>query len=155
MSPQFTDDERDSLIMDIFSHGKNVMVINGVFRQVVELSILMHGNTTSPVTKESYLTNTVSIPKPDHMSVKMELQRLPPDVMHSSASMLGDSIEIFNDKHHITIHNPRVQEVEDTHYDTVTASNEKSNVKMKIVATDYSVEKNWNTQFKKQEKNNG
>jgi len=72
--------------------------------------------------------------------------------MHSSASMLGDSIEIFNDKHHITIHNPRVQEVEDTHYDRVSTSNEKSNVKMKIIATDYSVEKNWNNQFKKQRK---
>jgi hypothetical protein len=149
MSPQFTDDERDSLVMDIFSHGKNVMVINGVFRQVVDMSILMHGNTTSPVTKESYLTNTVSVPKPDHMSVRLKLRRLPPGITHSSSFIRGDSIEIFNNKHHITIHNPRVQEVENTNYDTVTASNEKSNCKMKIIATNYSVEKNWHEHITK------
>jgi len=143
MSSELIDGERNSLMMDIFSHGTNLMVIAGGFREVLNLSITIHGNTTSPIRKESYLTNTVSLPQPDHMSLSVELKRLPSNIV-SYSSLLGDSLEIFNDKHHITIHDPRVKEVEDTSYN----QGETNNIKMKIVAADYSVEKEWNKEFK-------
>lgn len=146
MSSELIDGERNSLMMDIFSHGTNLMVIAGGFREVLNLSITIHGNTTSPTRKESYLTNTVSLPQPDHMSVTVELKRLPPKIV-SCSSLLGDNVEIFNDKHHITIHDPIVKEVEDTSYN----QGETNSIKMKIAATDYSVEKEWNKKFKNRE----
>lgn len=123
----------NSIMMDIFSHGNNLMVMNGEFLFIEDIKITMKLNNTSPNRKESYLTNTVSVPSPEHMEIEIMLYRLPNNLSEYMYENKDSKIRIFNDKHEIELCSPKIKNVKDN----------VSNVKLYIVADSYSVEKGW------------
>lgn len=139
MSSEYVSPENDSTMLDFFSHGVNMMILNGRLLHVTDFTMTMHGNVDT-LSSDSYFSRTaVSIQKPNHLSVKFQT-----DTDIRARETLGSisTVILFNDKHYVTFIDAAITD------HTKFAYPEHTTTEVQFGATDFVARTEWKDAYR-------